>query len=196
MNKNNFGLMSAINLISVLMLMFGLFSMPVKAAESEIAAGFNNNFQPISKRITCPAPPLLMHNAQLLRLDYALSDGKGNALGLRNMNSFVSPDSCNLNLRRLKFSLSDGNRNYPGVKSEKSISTEQIGGINLIRLDYALSDGRGGAFEFQSEVSKGIAGLDESTLRRLDFALSDGQGNALGLRDNSSQLASQNIHVP
>lgn len=196
MNKKNFGLMSAINLISVLMLMFGLYAMPVKAVKSEMTAAVNGNSPPISKRVVCPAPRLVTHGAQLLRMDYALSDGKGNALGLRNGNSLVSQESCDFNLRRLKFSLSDGNRNYPGVKSEESISTEQIGGINLIRLDFALSDGRGGAFEFQSEVSKGIAGLDESTLRRLDFALSDGQGNALGLRDNSSQLASQNIHVP
>jgi hypothetical protein len=196
MNKNILNLMSAINLISVLMLLFGLGAMPVKGAESEKVAAVNGNSPPSSKRVICPAPHLLMHDAQLLRLDYALSDGKGNALGLRNGDSFVSQDSCDFNLRRLNYALSDGNRIQPEIKSQAPAGIESMGAINPIRLDYALSDGRGGAFRFQSEMPKGIAGLDESTLRRLDFALSDGQGNALGLRNSSSQLASQKIHIP
>jgi hypothetical protein len=192
MNKKKFGLLSAINLVSILMLLIVMGAMPVKASESEKSDAIKENPQSISSRVICPASSLLMHEAQLLRLDYALSDGKGNALGLRNANSFESQDSCNFNLRRLEFVLNDGKMSRPEQPNAAQTGIESIAGINLIRLDYTLSDGKGGAFGLRNEMSTDISGLGEFNPWRLDYALSDGRGNALGLRDNFSQVASKN----
>lgn len=64
----------------------------------------------------CSANRSLIHMAMLRRLDFALSDGRGNALGLRDSsNTSLDPGRVGI-LRHLDFALSDGRGNALGLR--------------------------------------------------------------------------------
>jgi hypothetical protein len=93
----------------------------------------------------CSASRSLAHRAILRRLDFALSDGRGNALGLRDSVTQSENETQAINLQRLDFALSDGRGNALGLRDSGSPSENEMQVINLQRLDFALSDGRGNA---------------------------------------------------
>jgi hypothetical protein len=93
----------------------------------------------------CSASRSLVHRAILLRLDFALSDGRGNALGLRDGVALRESDVQAINIGRLDFALSDGRGNALGLRSGDTLGENEVHAINFQRLDFALSDGRGNA---------------------------------------------------
>lgn len=177
MNKKIYILISAISLVLALIFLFEMGAMRVKASERSISA--KEKSQSIPFRVICKVDSQLMHIAQLQRMDFALSDGRGNALGLRNGNLNIHQDPCDFKLRRLDFALSDGRGNALGLRAAVSGKVEWDEKSRLQRLDFALSDGRGNALGLRTEPSTGLESLSEFNLRRLDFSLSDGRGTAL-----------------
>lgn len=190
MNKKIAVLLSVTILIAGLMLLSVIGTLPVKASESGGHVSAQGEAQSVVARVICPVPYLLMHEARLIRMDFALSDGRGNALGLRNGGRVISQDPCDFKLRRLNFALSDGRGNAFEFITAAPKSVTRINGISLERLDFAWSDGSGNALGLRDEVSAAAEDFKDFNLIRLDFALSDGRGNALGLRDSHSQAAS------
>lgn len=93
----------------------------------------------------CSASRSLVHRAILQRLDFALSDGRGNALGLRSGDDPSENGVHAINLQRLDFALSDGRGNALGLRSGNELSENEAHAMTLQRLDFALSDGRGNA---------------------------------------------------
>ena len=182
MNKKMYVLIATFSLVLALMLLFEMGAMPVKASESEKSITTKDKSQSLPIRVMCEVNYLLLHKAQLQRMDFALSDGKGNALGLRRGNSLINQETCDFNLRRLDFALSDGKGNALGLRTVAPRVVERIDEFTLQRLDFALSDGRGNALGLRNETSTGVDSLDEFTRQRMDFALSDGRGNGIGLR--------------
>jgi hypothetical protein len=99
----------------------------------------------------CSASRSLFHRAILQRLDFALSDGRGNALGLRSGDDPSENGVHAINLQRLDFALSDGRGNALGLRSGNELSKNEAHAMNLQRLDFALSDGRGNALGLRDE---------------------------------------------
>ena len=91
----------------------------------------------------CSASRSLVYKALRQRMDFALSDGRGNALGLRDGSPIIEGDIREINLNRLDFSLADGRGNALGVRGGYSHQAFPSGEIQIRRLDFALSDGRG-----------------------------------------------------
>ena len=186
MNKRKYILISIFPLVLTLMVLFAMRAIPVKAIESEKPIATNGISPANPKRVTCAVNYRLLHEARLQRMDFALSDGKGNALGLRSGNSIIGQDACDFNLRRLDFALSDGKGNALGLRNVAQVQVETTSDFTLQRLDFALSDGRGNALGLRNEAPLHDENVNDFTLQRLDFALSDGRGNALGLRSETS----------
>ena len=111
----------------------------------------------------CSANRSLVHRAILRRLDFTLSDGRGNALGLRDEVTTGWNPGRTGNLQHLDFALSDGKGNALGLRD--GVTTNETAGRTgtLQYLDFALSDGRGNAlglrddnFSLASSVLAGI----------------------------------------
>ena len=69
----------------------------------------------------CSASRNLVHRAvlrRLQRLDFALSDGRGNALGLRSGDVPSDNGRRAINFQRLDFALSDGRGNALGMRDD------------------------------------------------------------------------------
>ena len=91
----------------------------------------------------CSASRSLVYKAIRQRMDFALSDGRGNALGLRDGSPISEHEIPEINLKRLDFSLSDGRGNALGLRNGYSHQAFLSSEIQIQRLDFALSDGRG-----------------------------------------------------
>lgn len=161
MNKKKYILISILPLVLTLMILFAIKAIPVEASENENLAATNGISPSNPNRVTCAVNYRLLHEARLQRLDFALSDGKGNALGLRSGNSIIGQDACDFNLRRLDFALSDGKGNALGLRNVAQVHVENTSDFTLRRLDFALSDGKGNALGLRSETSEGAIKLNE-----------------------------------
>lgn len=64
----------------------------------------------------CSVSRSLVHRAILQRLDFAWSDGRGNALGLRDSVTLNDNEVRGINLQRLDFAWSDGRGNALGLR--------------------------------------------------------------------------------
>ncbi|MFL7891954.1 MAG: hypothetical protein ACK2UM_12740 [Anaerolineales bacterium] len=172
MNKKLNYFLSAIPFILAMMLLFGMAVMPTKASPSEQKYVDNGNAQALK----CAVNSLLMHKAQLWRLDFALSDGKGNALGLRDSRSSIGQDPCGIISRRLNFSWSDGRNVNPGSSSAMQEALEMRNEFNLQRLNFALTDGGAIKQGLVPETSRVIYKTSAYDQRRLEFGWTDGRG--------------------
>lgn len=91
---------------------FSIFIGQVQAAP-EVETSMDGNY---IRSGYCSASRSLVHKAILQRLDFALSDGRGNALGLRDGNSHLAFMIGEMPLQRLDFALSDGRGNALGLR--------------------------------------------------------------------------------
>jgi hypothetical protein len=167
MSKKLYSLISTLPIILAVLVFSGKSVMSVQAGKSDQAILSKGN----DLSVICAVDTVLMHRAQLLRLDFALSDGRGNALNLQRYNPYLGADGCSTNLRRLEYNLSDGGRvhNAGGSAGESLLKLHNES--NLKRLSFTLSDGRGDAFEFETDGAMNTNGYN---LRRLEFSLNDG----------------------
>ena len=118
---------------------FSIFIGQVQAAPAiEISAEGNS-----IRSGYCSASRSLVHKAIRQRLDFALSDGRGNALGLREGAGSTDQEVQEVYLQRMDFSLSDGRGNALGLRDGSTAPVTFSGEMILQRLDFALSDGRG-----------------------------------------------------
>jgi hypothetical protein len=168
MRKKLYSLISTLPIILAVLVFSGKSVMPVQAGNSDQAILNKGN----DLSVICAVDTILMHRAQLRRLDFALSDGRGNALNLQRFNPYLGADGCSINLRRLEYNLSDGGRVHNAGESAGASLLKLRNEINLKRLSFTLSDGRGDAFEFEEEGAMNTSGYNP---RRLEFSLNDGR---------------------
>lgn len=88
----------------------------------------------------------LIYRTILHRLDFGLSDGKGNGYGIPGMSATNDANPDPLNMHRLDFALSDGKGNGYGLPESIMASENKFPSINWHRLDFALSDGKGNGY--------------------------------------------------
>ncbi len=88
----------------------------------------------------------LIYRTIFQRLDFGLSDGKGNGYGLPALSATNEAKPEPLNMHRLDFALSDGKGNGYGLPEAAMASESQFTTINWHRLDFALSDGKGNGY--------------------------------------------------
>jgi len=91
----------------------------------------------------CSSSRQLLHRAILQRLDFALSDGRGNGYGLPERYMADENETFEIDIHRLDFALSDGRGNGHGLPEAFITSDNEYHTMNIHRLDFALSDGRG-----------------------------------------------------
>ena len=93
----------------------------------------------------CSAIRSLVHRAMRQRMDFSLSDGRGNALGLRDGINLSDSAKRAIFFKRMDYSLSNGNGNALGLRNENISLGSIINETQLMRLDFALSNGSGNA---------------------------------------------------
>lgn len=88
----------------------------------------------------------LIYRTILQRLDFGLSDGKGNGAGIPGISATKETGPHLMNMQRLDFALSDGKGNGYGLAESTITSENKFQSINWHRLDFALSDGKGNGY--------------------------------------------------
>lgn len=171
MNKKISILISIVPVILALLVLFEMDTMTAKAGDSERNVTSKRNEQ----SVICAVNTLLMHEAQLRRLNFALSDGRGGALGWLSFNPYFGQDPCGINLRRLEFALSDGGKIHLGEQVSAADSLQVPSLFNPKRLEFALSDGNSNILRAEAESEMGINGAVRFNPRRLEYALTDGR---------------------
>jgi hypothetical protein len=133
----------------MVLLLVVAFSSSIMYDQVQAAPGDASSFESANtSHEYCSASRSLVHRAvlrRLQRLDFALSDGRGNALGLRSGDEPNENAARSRNLQRLDFAWSDGRGNALGLRSGNKSSENEVRSRNLQRLDFAWSDGRGNA---------------------------------------------------
>jgi len=119
----------------VLLLMVVAFSSFMMYGQAQAAPGDAQSIESANiKSGYCSASRSLAHRAILRRLrqlDFALSDGRGNALGLRDEKPKENVTQT-INLQRLDFAWSDGRGNALGLRDENiSLANNVLAAICL-----------------------------------------------------------------
>jgi hypothetical protein len=122
------------------------FSSPLTYTQVQAAPGNAPSFESAKIRSGyCSANRSLVYRAILQRLDFAWSDGRGNALGLRDDVASGETNIKAANIQRLDFAWSDGRGNALGLRNSEKLSENDVQATNIQRLDFAWSDGKGNA---------------------------------------------------
>jgi hypothetical protein len=93
---------------------FSIIYEPVQAAPGDATSIESANI----RSGYCSASRSLVHKAILRRLDFTLSDGRGNAMGLRDEVATSGTPGRTGNLQHLDFALSDGRGNALGLRDD------------------------------------------------------------------------------
>lgn len=96
----------------------------------------------------------LIHRTIRERLDFGLSDGKGNGYGLPESIMSDENEAKGIPIHRLDFALSDGQGNGNGLPKKHMQPEINLHTLNINRLDFALSDGRGNGLGYPDGSDK------------------------------------------
>ena len=134
MNANNSKLRKVILLLAI------VFSLSISGKQVLASPQNADNFN------HCNSKRGLVYRALLKRIDFGLSDGKGNGYGLPDSIIESDPRFKAMDINRMDFGLSDGQGNGEGL-TDGSMSAENFWQpMDAHRLDFGLSDGKGNGY--------------------------------------------------